>query len=128
MATETMPRAPSAAVMQATPGAPEPASASTGEGGVILSPQIDAQALIRHGACGRTWTGASRGHCSGCHETFSSGAFDKHQRISGGVVTCSTDGLVASRKPWGTLWSMPGGENRWWDRRAADPDESRETA
>jgi hypothetical protein len=65
--------------------------------------------LIRHGACGRGWSGVTNGHCSGCHETFSRGAFDRHQRIGAGVVTCSTDGLMAHPKPWGVLWSLPNG-------------------
>jgi hypothetical protein len=60
-----------------------------------------------HGACGRWWTGADRGHCGQCHETFSRGAFDAHQRISGGVITCSTDALEGHEEPWGTLWKLP---------------------
>lgn len=63
--------------------------------------------MITHGRCGKSWTGATNGHCSGCHETFSRGAFDKHQRIRDGVVTCSTEGLVAHEQPWGTLWKLP---------------------
>jgi hypothetical protein len=87
-----------------------------------LEPRIPG--LIRHGQCGRGWTGASRGHCSGCHETFSSGAFDQHQRISGGIVTCSTSGLVSSEKPWGTLWSRPTVEGvTWWAQRGNDAEE-----
>lgn len=68
--------------------------------------------LIRHGRCGKTWTGKTRGHCAQCHETFTSGAFDKHRTISGGVVTCHPPagrGLVARDMPWGVLWGMPGG-------------------
>lgn len=67
-------------------------------------------ALIRHGACGRGWTGSSRGHCSGCHETFTAGAFDKHQRQGGERTVClspAAAGLVARAEPWGTLWALP---------------------
>lgn len=75
--------------------------------------------LIRHGACGKGWTGLTRGHCSGCHETFVSSAFDKHQRIHEGRLQCLTPydvGLVARDKPWGVLWGMPGS---YWDDQDA---------
>ena len=42
-------------------------------------------------AQGHVWrqSGNRTGHCSACHRTFDSGdAFDAHQRISDGVVTC----------------------------------------
>ncbi|GLY32016.1 hypothetical protein [Kineosporia sp. NBRC 101731] len=71
--------------------------------------------LIFHGACGQSWTGLTRAHCSGCHEVFVSSGFDKHQRINGGKVTClppADVGLIAREKPWGVLWGMPGG---YWD-------------
>ncbi len=79
--------------------------------------------LIRHGACGKGWSGITRGHCGQCHETFSAGAFDPHQRIHGGVITCSTDGLEAREEPWGTLWILP--DSGYWARRRAvsDPPE-----
>lgn len=80
---------------------------------VKLPPAVDPRSLvegsIRHGACGKWWTGPSNGHCGKCHETFSSGAFDKHQRIHNGVIACSTEKLVAHPMPWGTLWRKPGG-------------------
>lgn len=74
--------------------------------------------LINHGACGKSWSGLSRGHCSGCCQTFSAGAFDAHQRIKDGIVTCSTEKLVPSEEPWGTLWRLPAAEGgSYWDRR-----------
>lgn len=73
--------------------------------------------MIRHGRCGKSWTGANRGHCSGCCETFTSGAFDKHQHISAGTVTCSTDGLIGKPQPWGTLWALPGSSADYWQAR-----------
>lgn len=65
-------------------------------------------------ACGAWWTGSRTSHCAGanCHRTFSSiTAFDRHQRNrpSGGVecVDPASVGLVAVRKPYGVLWSLP---------------------
>lgn len=45
-----------------------------------------------------------------CHRTFTRGAFDPHQRIHKGRVTCSTRGLVSYQKLWGLLWSLPADE------------------
>jgi hypothetical protein len=64
-----------------------------------------------HGACGRWWTGISVGHCGRCHQEFSHGAFDAHQSIRGGILTCSTAKLVAHEMPYGTLWRLPGDES-----------------
>ena len=67
--------------------------------------------LIRQGACGKGWTGSNVGHCSKCHlEYLGIKAFDQHQTISRGVVTChppETRGLVARPQPWGVLWALP---------------------
>jgi hypothetical protein len=60
-----------------------------------------------HGPCGNWWTGATTSHCSGCHNTFSKGAFDKHQRMTNGQNIClnpTEADLTAHNKPWGTLW------------------------
>lgn len=70
--------------------------------------------VYRHGQCEKQWTGLTNGHCSACHETFSSGAFDRHQSIDKGVITCSTDGLIPCEMPWGILWRLPGPDNPWW--------------
>jgi hypothetical protein len=70
--------------------------------------------LITHGQCGKQWSGLTNGHCSACHETFSSGAFDKHQHIRDGVITCSTKGFVPWEMPWGILWKLPGPDKPWW--------------
>lgn len=64
---------------------------------------------IWHGACGKWWTGGERAsHCAGCCETFSSlTAFERHRR----GLRCNPPaevGLVARRKPFGTLWAIPG--------------------
>ncbi|WP_439332433.1 FDXHR family putative zinc-binding protein [Saccharopolyspora antimicrobica] len=38
---------------------------------------------ITCGGCSSRWTGVSRCHCSGCHQTFSGvTAFDKHRNRS----------------------------------------------
>ncbi|GAB3251722.1 FDXHR family putative zinc-binding protein [Kineosporia babensis] len=77
--------------------------------------------LIYHGACGKSWTGLTRAHCSGCHATMVNSAFDKHQRIRGGRVVClppAEVGLVAREKSWGVLWGMPGGY--WGDAEGGD--------
>lgn len=67
---------------------------------------------IYHGACGKWWTGDKYGHCGLCHETFTSDAFDRHQTLQGGHVTCSVELLEAVSKPWGSLWRYPKTEKR----------------
>lgn len=64
---------------------------------------------IVHGACGKSWTGRTRSHCGACHETFScESAANRHRVGNFGVdrrcVHPVTVGLVATVKPWGTLW------------------------
>jgi hypothetical protein len=96
-----------------------PQSAQNREGGADhasrargLTAPHTAAAVIRHGACGKEWTGATRGHCSGCHETFTSGAFDRHFTHDHGQTVCNppaTRGLIAHQEPWGTLWRTRGG-------------------
>jgi hypothetical protein len=61
--------------------------------------------VITHGECGKTWTGASRAHCSGCHETFSTyGVSDRHRVGTPGVdrrcVDPATVGLVLRDGIW----------------------------
>lgn len=54
-------------------------------------------------ACGATWTGPSRAHCSGCHDTFSGvTAFETHRNRKGCVDPVSV-GLVRRDG----LWSYP---------------------
>lgn len=49
-------------------------------------------AVIYHGECGKSWSGARRAHCSGCHETFSTdGVADKHRIGTFGVDRRCTD-------------------------------------
>lgn len=68
---------------------------------------------IRHGKCGKWWTGAQRAHCGACHETFSSlGAFDRHQTwprgsSGSGCRRPGEVGLTSSARPFGELWSYP---------------------
>jgi hypothetical protein len=81
-------------------------------------PSTQTAPRIYHGACGKWWTGISRGHCGQCHETFTAGAFDKHQRIPGGVITCSTAKLHARQESWGDLWALP--QSDYWQKRRAD--------
>lgn len=67
-------------------------------------------ALIVHGQCGKTWSGARREHCAGCHETFNSAkAGDKHRR-SGKCLDPVQAGLYPVEHSWGTSWqtSPPG--------------------
>lgn len=64
-----------------------------------------------HGQCGRWWTGVTIGHCGQCHQEFSSGAFDRHQHIRDGILTCDTTGLTPHIKPYGTLWKRPGDDH-----------------
>jgi hypothetical protein len=64
---------------------------------------------IIHGACGKTWRGATRAHCSGCHRTFTTvGASDKHRIGEFGVDRRCTDpatvGLVHRTDG---LWGYP---------------------
>ncbi|MGW6912510.1 FDXHR family putative zinc-binding protein [Kitasatospora sp. NPDC054939] len=61
---------------------------------------------IWHG-CGAWWTGRERGHCGGCHLTFSSRtAFDRHRRRFR-CVEPSRAGLVGRPAAWGVLWGLP---------------------
>lgn len=76
---------------------------------------VDTPGNIVHGACGQSWSGASRAHCpaTGCHRTFScDSAADKHRVGQFGVdrrcVDPASVGLVAHEKPWGVLWSHAG--------------------
>lgn len=66
---------------------------------------------IRHGACGKWWTGAERSHCGACHELFSGlSAFERHRR----GMRCNPPheiGLVPREKPYGIVWGTPAPEN-----------------
>lgn len=43
------------------------------------------------------WRGDITGHCAKCHETFAGiESFDRHQRLSGGEVTCLDPAEVRS--------------------------------
>jgi hypothetical protein len=65
--------------------------------------------LITHGACGRQWTGASRAHCSGCHETFTTyGASDKHRTGTFGVDRrCAHPLAVGLVQRASGIWGYP---------------------
>ena len=117
---------------QTTPQTPQDARQDTngpdpalGDTPAILSPQIarltlppqpeptDPSRVIRHGRCGRWWTGTEVGHCAQCHREFSGEqSFTRHQtHDDNGRVIChdpATRGLVARTKPWGLLWGRPG--------------------
>lgn len=80
---------------------------------------------IRHGQCGKWWTGAERSHASCCHETFSSlSAFDAHRR-GGQCNDPASVGLVAREKPFGRLWGWPAPEGGYSTiaARMGDPDD-----
>lgn len=79
---------------------------------------IRADDVIRHGRCGRWWTGRDRNHCGSCHEVISSlSGFDAHQ-TDDGCVSPAKVGLVARREPWGVLWVWPGDADALARRRA----------
>lgn len=64
--------------------------------------------MIRHGACGRTWTGRDRNHCGGCHQTFATlAAFDRHHR-GRRCLSPAEAGLDALATEHGPLWHVPG--------------------
>jgi len=60
---------------------------------------------ITHGSCGKTWTGAGRAHCSGCHLTFSTYLVsDRHRTGDYSDRRClhpSAVGLVERKGIWG---------------------------
>ncbi|MGH3382357.1 MAG: hypothetical protein ACRDP6_47275 [Actinoallomurus sp.] len=69
--------------------------------------------MLHTHSCGARWSGERRGHCGGCHRTFSSlSAFQRH-RHGFQCVAPLLVGLVAVQKPWGTCWSLPGSDERW---------------
>lgn len=73
---------------------------------------------LTHPKCGQSWTGTRAAHCAGCCLTFSSTtAFDMHQRLNDGVLTCEAPekvSLVPVDKPWGVMWGCPrNGDNPW---------------
>lgn len=77
--------------------------------------------MIVHGACGKSWTGAGRVHCGGCHETFTGEtAADKHRTGVFGVdrrcLPPMEAGLVAREKPWGVLWGAPAADMPFWQQ------------
>lgn len=65
--------------------------------------------------CGSQWDGFNTAHCAKCHKTFTVvSAFDKHQRITKGKVTCADPaevGLVLSSRSY-ECWSFPGPEEK----------------
>ena len=75
---------------------------------------------IYHRACGQWWTGTGVGHCSGCHREFTGSAFDRHQTIHHGEVTCHDPATMVDKhgrwifhgieKPWGVLWALVASE------------------
>jgi hypothetical protein len=69
---------------------------------------------IRHGECGRWWTGVARAHCPSCHEVFScDSAAERHRVGPTGARQCAspgTVGLIARGMPFGVLWGWPGPE------------------
>lgn len=57
--------------------------------GPTTTAQNRSQSLASCRGCDTRWTGTSRCHCSGCHESFSGLAlFDAHRRDVNGVGTC----------------------------------------
>lgn len=56
--------------------------------------------MIGCSGCDTTWTGTSRCHCSGCHQTFSSiTSFDAHRRRFQ-CLDPATIGLVQTNGLW----------------------------
>lgn len=56
--------------------------------------------------CGRTWSGTSRAHCSGCHLTFTGlVAFEKHRKQFECVKPWRLPGVFQLRNG---LWGLPG--------------------
>lgn len=74
----------------------------------------DATNAAWHPRCKQWWTGSRAAHCSACCRTFSSTtAFDAHQRNTEPGHACRAPeaiGLVPIAKPYGVLWSLPGGD------------------
>lgn len=72
---------------------------------------------LTHPKCGQAWTGTRASHCGACCLTFSSTtAFDKHQHLNDGILTCESPekvGLLPVPKPWGMLWSLPSNGSPW---------------
>lgn len=78
-------------------------------------------------SCGAWWTGAGRGHCGGCHETFSSQtSFDVHRR-GGRCLDPVEAGLVGRPRRWGTEWGWPAPEVARFDRVLSRLDEGGES-
>lgn len=56
-------------------------------------------------------SGLKTAHCTVCHNTFTTpGNFDRHRR-GGQCLAPENVGLVSSRRPWGSIWHMPGRDN-----------------
>lgn len=68
--------------------------------------------------CGRKWTAHGEGHCTGCHQQFSSvSAFDAHLRVgcekfasvaAPRVAVGKTRELVRAETDRGVVWRWPG--------------------
>lgn len=74
--------------------------------------------------CGITFKthGNRTGHCSGCHRTFTGlSAFDRHQTITGGKVTCHDPATITAGDPPAAAYtSRVDGEVTYW-ALAVDP-------
>ena len=67
---------------------------------------------ITHGACGKSWTGITRAHCSGCHETFSTyRVSDKHRTGAFGADRRCVDPASVGLVLVGGIWRGPGRED-----------------
>ena len=62
--------------------------------------------------CGAKWTGASRAHCAGCHETFSCDKnFDLHRKSSACAPPDCGGKLLPRENEYGTVvWTGAPGD------------------
>jgi hypothetical protein len=92
------------------PTTPTPASESTYSG--TNRPPYGPNGPFTCSGCDNWWTGLNSGHCSACHESFTSvSGFDKHRTGSHSAGRYCLDpasvGLVVANKGW-PGWSQPG--------------------
>ena len=59
-------------------------------------------------SCVKEWTGTSRCHCSGCHETFSGiTTFDSHRVSNTGRGKCKSPNHMGLEQNEKGVWSIP---------------------
>ena len=61
--------------------------------------------IIRHPACGKSWTGAAREHCPVCCETFGGAkAGDMHRKGEPGARRCVAPAELGFRRDASGVW------------------------